>query len=104
MTIADITRKITNRGKTADGRLTAEEFNALLDAVKANKADVAELQTLVDTLRRADGGQVVYTDEVYDRPSGATLASLLEEVRQIAAYEFMTQDELTEDLQVAGLG
>lgn len=43
MTIDDIGTKVENEGVNASGRLSAEEFNALLAAVKTHEVDIEGL-------------------------------------------------------------
>lgn len=43
MTIDDIGTKVENDGINASGRLSAEEFNTLLDAVKSHDVDIDNL-------------------------------------------------------------
>ena len=71
MTIDDIGQKIENGGVSASGKLSAEEFNTLLAACKANRTQLGDLPTKF--------GHAVYEGgaiKFYDEPGGTELASV----------------------------
>ena len=71
MTIDDIGQKVENGGVSASGKLSAEEFNTLLAAVKSNRQQLGDLPTKFGHAEYVNGAI-----NFYDEEGGTQLCSL----------------------------
>ena len=63
--------KVENQGATSAGRLTAEEFNALVSQVNLNEANLQSTKTELDELKKSidTGGDIIVGDVTLERIS-----------------------------------
>ena len=71
MTIDDIGQKVENGGVSASGKLSAEEFNTLLEQVKANRDQLSGLSEKFGAVTYENGAL-----NFYDVPGGVVLATV----------------------------
>lgn len=95
MTLDELTHKVENDGATSEGRLTAEEYNTLLDAVKENRDNTttAHIEGVVQgyTVSKVTVG-------VANPVSSGGVAEALEKVVQITPQTFSeTQKQTARD-------
>lgn len=58
--------KVNNDGSTSRGKLRAEEWNLLVNAVKANNLNIVNLQKLINRLSGVEEGTAIIVDPVLD--------------------------------------